>query len=100
MMGQKSQTSLSRFMEASPQCDITLTCECKILLTISVCQVPGMGLCTWEITTKPSPIIITLTGEMLGHTKDKVGVVSHLYPVIYVFYGVKMAHKKLLITVK
>ena len=102
MMGQKSQTFLSRFTEASPRCDITLTRECKILLTISVCQVRCTGRRKWQITEKPSPIITPLIGEMLGHTKGKVGRVSRLYPMIYVFYGddLKMVHKKLLITVK
>ena len=100
MMGQKSQTFLSRFTEASPRCDITLTRKCKFLLTISVCQVRCTGRRKWQITEKPSPIITPLIGEMLGHTKGKVGTVSRLYPMIYVFYGVKMVHKKLLITVK
>ena len=43
LMEQISQTFLSRFTEASPRCDITLTRECKILLTISVCQVQFTG---------------------------------------------------------
>ena len=50
MMGQKSQTFLSHFTKASLQCDITLTWKCKILLTISMCQVWYMGRCTCEIT--------------------------------------------------
>ena len=76
MIGQKSQTFLSCFIEASPRCDITLIHKCKILLT---------GRCTGEITEKLSPIITPLIGEMLGHTKGKVGTVSHLYPMIYAF---------------
>ena len=85
MMGQKSQTFLSCFTEASPWCDITLTYKCKILSTISVGQVRCTGRCTWKITEKPRPIITLLIGEMLEHTKGKVGTVSHLYPIIYVF---------------
>ena len=43
LMGQISQTFLSRFTEASPRRDITLTGEYKILLTISMCQVQCMS---------------------------------------------------------
>ena len=94
MMGQKSQTFLSCFIEASPQCDITLTHKYKILLTISMCQVRCTGCCTREITEKLSPIITPLIGEMLGHTKGKVGIVSHLYPKIYAFLWGKSGSQK------
>ena len=94
MMRQKSQTFLSCFIEASPRCDITLTHKCKILLTISMCQVRCTGRCTLEITEKLSPIITPLIGEMLGHTKGKVGTVSHLYPMIYAFLWGKDGSQK------
>ena len=60
LMEQISQTFLSRFTEASPRCDITLTRECKILLTISVCQVQFTGHIVHEkLPKKTSPIITT-----------------------------------------
>ena len=100
MMGQKSQTFLSCFTEASLRCDIAVPHERKLSLTISVCQGQCTGRCIWEITEKLSPTITPLIGEMLGHTEGKVGTVSHLYPMMFGFYGVKMVHKILLITGK
>ena len=43
---------------------------------------------------KTSPIITPLIGEMLGHTKGKVGTAPHLYPMIYAFLWGKEGSQK------
>ena len=84
------------FHQSLTWCGITLTHKCKILSTISICQVPCMIIVHEKLPKNQVPYYSVDWGKCWDIPRVKLGQCPIFTQWYMFFYGVKMVHKKII----